>query len=348
MTYGKDNSGSLDPASAEHFVAKSCAVISDTTIRCSTSEGLGFGHKWQISIGYGMAYGAQNTPVIEPTFPGENGGSGTAYAPPMVINYEGSQSVKVTELDTEGNQHVVVEGRQFGTKARSPGSIRNVSYGIQMGDFYAEDCQVVIDHIKIECKTVKGAGTKHRWFINIAGQDSRSPSTGYASPVITGFNTTENGLSTDKNALQTRGGEKIVLVGRNFGPSGFLESVTYGPTGVEYTCTSPRIIASSVGIECTTSAGVGSNLQWRVTVGGQTGSGTPTTSYAAPSITSMIPTSGPTDGGTEITVSGTNFGISDIISTVNLLVDGTAQTGLVKSSSTQEDTIKFLMRGTFL
>ena len=271
---------------------------------------------------------------------------GTGYAAPMVIQYIGSQTVNVVDLDTEGNQQVSIEGRNFGSKALSPGSIDSVSYGAYNGQFKAEGCRVELDHTKITCTTVRGAGTDHQWYIRVGGQDSRAPNTGYALPVVNSFQASATGPAINPDAMLTKGEQKIVLVGTNFGPiaPSFLEEVTYGSTGSEYKCRNATIIESSKKIECITSAGVGERLSWHVRVGGQTGYSAKDvhTSYAKPAIALFAPSTGPTSGSTELVITGSNFGIRDVLSGLDVFVGGKAQRGIItEPSSSGPDVLRF-------
>src|SRR5688572_11497893 len=87
----------------------------------------------------------------------------------------------------------------------------------------------------------------------------------------------------------------------------FLQSVTYGPTGLEYTAVGCQVLADAV-ISCLTAQGVGQQHRWIVTVEGQTSDiSTATTSYALPRILSAQPLTGVTNGGTIITINGKNL-----------------------------------------
>ena len=295
----------------------------------------GFGHTWKITIGWNLPqHGEQSSPSITPLISeGASYKQGTAYAAPMVIQYIGSQTVNVVDLDTEGNQQVSIEGRNFGSKALSPGSIDSVSYGSYNGQFKAEGCKVELDHTKITCSTVRGAGTDHQWYIRVGGQDSQAPSTGYALPVVNGFQAAASGDAINPDAMLTKGGQSIVLVGLNFGPiaPSFLEKVTYGATGSEYECRNATIIENSKKVRCITSAGIGERLIWHVRVGGQTGYTAKDvhTSYAKPVIASFSPVTGPTSGSTELVLKGSNFGIRDVLSGLDVLLGGKVQRGVI-------------------
>ena len=109
----------------------------------------------------------------------------------------------------------------------------------------------------------------------------------------------------------TDGGDIVVLTGTYFATNAFLESVTYGPGGSEYTAAGCAVTANHTQITCRTVAGTGRKLRWTVTVRGQTSSpSSQTTSYAAPAIVAIAPASGTTDGGVTLALRGSDFGLA--------------------------------------
>jgi hypothetical protein len=91
----------------------------------------------------------------------------------------------------------------------------------------------------------------------------------------------------------------------------FLQSVTYGPTGVEYAAKDCLVQDDST-ILCQTTQGVGQNLHWLVTVEGQMSElSEATTSYALPELLSADPLVGYTSGGGLITLKGRNLATFD-------------------------------------
>src|SRR3546814_16720386 len=82
----------------------------------------------------------------------------------------------------------------------------------------------------------------------------------------------------------------------------FLQSVTYGPTGLEYIAKDCAVQDDST-ILCKTTQGVGQNLRWLVTVEGQMSTlSQTTTSYALPELLSASPLLGYTSGGILVTI----------------------------------------------
>ena len=88
----------------------------------------------------------------------------------------------------------------------------------------------------------------------------------------------------------------------------FLGAVTYGATGTEYTALNCSVVQDHVAIRCVTGPGTGRFLRWTVTVGGQTSAASANvTSYAAPRITSLVPSSLATPGGVAAVLTGFDF-----------------------------------------
>jgi hypothetical protein len=130
--------------------------------------------------------------------------------------------------------------------------------------------------------------------------------TGYAAPRIDALDADSSATAlaqlTQRGVfnLDTSGGDFVLLRGTNFGPNfaDLLDSVanqnaapalqvTYGPvTGgpwgyndeagdggvLKYTASNCHVLTSNAEVLCTTAAGVGANLTWRLVVGGQAGS----------------------------------------------------------------------------
>ena len=131
----------------------------------------------------------------------------------------------------------------------------------------------------------------------------------------------------DAPVLEGIGGSLLYLVGTNFGPaqassqllqSGavppatvFLEAVSYGPTGSEYTTT----VFSAVNhthILVETVPGVGAGLVFTVVVAGQSSSpSVASISYGVPTILSISPAFADTvtDAGVTCTLVGRDFGL---------------------------------------
>jgi len=286
---GSSLSATYGPSGTE-FTATDCSVlVAHSTVRCLTAPGTGTNHSWVVTVdGQASALFA----------------AGTGYAAPIVVFYRGDG---VEDADTRGGQVVRIEGRQFGTVARN--AIDLVTYQRPDGPlFEAVGCRVTQDHVEVTCNTSAGAGTGLAWSVVIDGQESRNPTTGYGVPVVASIE------GAGAANASTDGEDAVALVGENFGPPGegsFLQSVTYGPTGFEYSAGECEVV-SHTRVECKTVPGVGADLHWVVTVERQQSSRSEvTTSYAPPLIRELLPSTAATDSEALLVVNGSDYGLLD-------------------------------------
>jgi hypothetical protein len=138
--------------------------------------------------------------------------------------------------------------------------------------------------------------------------------TSFGKPTITSI-AVSDGI-TDASSLSSRGGQRLLLTGTNFGPpsmsSKYLDFVKYGKTGVEYDCENARVLTHQT-MECTTTEGTGDGLFLTVSVLGQEGASSSSSSfasvsYAPPAITSVSTSRDSTPGASADTIEvGTNF-----------------------------------------
>lgn len=122
----------------------------------------------------------------------------------------------------------------------------------------------------------------------------------------------------------TRGGDEIIFVGENMGPTGdnvgdsgqdAVIEATYGPTGMEYEAVDCHVLTTNTEIACTTVPGVGAGLLWTLIVNhgeGRVVASSFPTHYLPPSIAAVdvLSTDGlaSTGGGDVVIVTGSNFG----------------------------------------
>ena len=297
------------------FAAAGCSVsVKNTQITCSSAPGTGAGHAWSVNVG-GQTSAAFN-------------GSVTSYSPPVVASYAGAGVL----ADTTGGEIVNVTGMNFGPTAAS---ITSVTYGRTGTEFTAQGCSMPTPHTQISCRTAVGAGAGLTWLVTVDGQRSIVPTTAYLAPVINYF----LGKSVDAS---TDGGDVVVLRGQYFSTQAFLGAVTYGPGGNEFKANCSVTVAH-VEITCRMAPGTGRALTWVVTVGNQTSArSAQTTSYAAPSIASVAPSTDlATGGGTVVRVVGANFGLLAPASVLQVLVNAR---GLARPAC-QGDYFSLLLRG---
>ena len=300
----------------QRYAGLDCHVTSaHTQIRCKTAVGTGKDYAWRVNVGN------QDSLVFTDVL--------AHYAPPVVINFKG---VGAVDADTNGDEEVLIEGRQFGTVAAN--SIDKVTYG-ETGDEYNATCVVHVDHTALMCTTTEGAGLGLKWRVTIDGQASVTPTTEYAPPSIA--KVAPLGIGVDVDELLSDGGQVVHILGDDFGPAReyleatfgegtrYLEGVTYGPSGLEYTA-KDCIVVDHDNVTCTTIPGVGEDHHWQITVKDQASDlSVATTSYGRATIDSVGGLSSftaPTNGGTRITIFGVNFGLSDPTATVRVSFGG--------------------------
>ena len=249
-------------------------------LRCETVPGVGKDHSWEISVGSQASNRLDNV---------------SNYHPPMIGTFRRSFFAPINaDIDsflTIGGETIIVGGRYFGP----PGTVPDMAkYGNGTETFDVDDCEALDDQ-NLECLTAPGAGIHLSWTVVIAGQKATTTTTGYAAPEVFGF---EGVDGSDPLRLSTFGGEKIDILGENFGPSeqegSLLDKVTYGPYGDESHASNCSVL-SHFRIRCTTVSGFGTGHRWIVTVASQSSSTSKNfTAYAAPSIALLSPNHGPT------------------------------------------------------
>jgi hypothetical protein len=313
--YGKTktSTGVAISPSALAFSGVNCFVlVKHTMIQCTTNEGTGKDLAWSVTIG------AQTSEASKQL---------TAYSPPIVAIYGGRGNDYFAPgahlADTTGGEPVYITGSNFGPIG-SP--IDSVTYGVDGNDFTAANCGFSIAHTQLLCNTTVGAGSGLKWLVTIDGQISTVPSTDYAPPVITSI------TGAGSVNASTDGGDVVILTGNYFSINTWLEKVTYGPKGTEFTARNCTVTRAHSEITCTTAPGTGRVLYWTVTIRGQSSSLSSTfTSYAAPTITLVEDAFGPTQGGKQIHIEGRNLGLASAQSKITVIIDSAGYTSSVPS-----------------
>ena len=141
----------------------------------------------------------------------------------------------------------------------------------------------------------------------------RTPSGGTTGPTVT---------SVSPNSGLTAGGTAVTITGTNFAAPA---TVTIGGTAATNVA-----VMNGTTIMAMTPPGVAGVATVMVTVSGQSGSlATGFTYIGVPTVTSVSPNSGPTSGGTAVTITGTNFATGATVT-----FGGTAATNVVVVSGT--------------
>lgn len=300
------------------YAADRCRVVTDTRIECITVAGTGSGHVLTISIA-GQRFTWNGT-----------GASQIGYGQPFVYELGGPGS---RNASTEGGEVVVVLGRNFGAvwnpavstvryslaqaaAAGSSGGGRNVT-------FVASNCAITVPHTELRCVTVEGAGRALSWSVEVDGQPSTVPLSDFGEPRIFSVRSAAGGVVVRNGTA----GEWVEVTGMNFGPAAaaaLVDSVTYGPTGMESTYIAREVtVMSHRALRFRLVEGIGTNLAVVITVAGQASARSgDTVSYAPPRVASVMPRVLPTDAGganTEVVVTGSGFGLDDPAATVAVL-----------------------------
>lgn len=322
ISYGSVASG------ADEYVAAACAVTSTggagtaglDTMACQTAPGVGSDHAWKIEVEY------QTSPILE---------ADTSYGAPVVGSVAGPGTVS----PTAGGTTVVIGGVNFGF---DNAQVNDVTYGVDGREFRARGCSITVPHVEITCTTAPGAGVQLSWRVVVGEQSSVASTTQYALPSVTSISGTGSALAS------TDGGQTVVLDGSQFGPAlaggtrrrlfyspplgsdewetsgprnlaedSYIDQVTYGPSGTEFFARNCDLTTPHTRITCTTAPGAGADLRWLVTIEGQVGEADVRTSYAAPAISDMTPVTADTQGGTRVTLTGTDFGYGTTLGTIN-------------------------------
>ena len=300
LAFESSNTGGV-PTQFKEIDTQRCASTVVKTVTCSSAGhasaqctvpagGVGRNLKFALTAGRQTSSDFQST---------------LSYAAPTI------SSISVSVFNTTGAPIVTVSGTNLG------------------GSVVAKDCEIqVISSTATQNWTAclgsadagaalgfapAGFGTGLDWKLLAGNQwtNSLAGASSYLSPLISSV--------TAPAELMTEGGESVTLFGDNFDlfPTADDQAtkqsrvnVTYGPAGdlKRYQCVPSDIQYSR--IICTTSAGVGANLQFIVTLEGRDSSASQTThSYGGPLLYSLtMDTSRPTAGGAKFNITGANFG----------------------------------------
>eukprot|EP00937_MAST-01D_sp_MAST-1D-sp2_P003135 g3135.t1 len=237
------------------------------------------------------------------------------------VTITGNNGLMPTSPPLGQEAQITLNGTNFGTMASSglpaPASVQ-VKYGSWSdasasfeanAEFSAKDCALAERYSQITCKSGPGVGSGLRWQVCIGTACAISPpdvTSSYDSPRITA---TEPGVI---DSLKTEGGSIINFVGVNFGGTTANVQVTYNVSGVTQQATDCRVRNNNDGkerIECTIGAGAGKNVAFTAICQSSPSAAFGSASYAKPLINSVRPTTElNTQGGSEVTITGANFG----------------------------------------
>jgi hypothetical protein len=200
-----------------------------------------------------------------------------------------NQPVSPDSGTTAGGNLITITGTSFGTSGIAT-----------IGNQVCQSSSWI--HNKIVCSVPVGQGVQYIVRVQVSDPNGYPSQTtdelniypniryySYSAPTIT---------SLDPNPGPTAGMREVIIKGTNFG--------TYATVTIGDRVCPPSFAQSHVQYACILPRGQGTSNVVNITVGPQ--SGLSTYDYAAPTITSITPLNGPTDGNTMITVTGTGFG----------------------------------------
>jgi hypothetical protein len=323
LTYGSDGD------SQSRFTATGCSIFAEAlasevgTITCLSGPGIGANLRYKLYIGTTVSVLQNNN--TGGIFPELTSTAATgSYAAPNLISFSGFGAAKDVTADTNGNQAVVITGRNFGpilTAAPfllppTDSFVRlsvSGSYGVALVSkivnattnkdvitsisFTPSSCTVTVAHTEMECTTVPGAGAALNWDIYVGKQKSATPTTSYSAPIISSVTYVTGGATV--TSANVDGGEWLSVKGSFFGPTTYsntsrslVQSISYGVFGTEYAVADADWVIKGQGeIWVLTQPGCGVNLIFRIPVADQPSSSllAAVFSYALPSITMMTP-----------------------------------------------------------
>ena len=213
----------------------------------------------------------------------------------FLVNYTAPSLTSVTPANatTAGGTSLLLLGSNLGTSGSA--SFNGLSACAIVGG-----SQV---HTQLRCISPAGVGVNHNITVTVSGQQSNAVTFNYNPPSIT---------TVAPSSVATQGGALITLTGNFFGASGDGGIILVGSSQCSYLA----VAYSHQQVICSSPIGSGLNVPVQLTVGTQT-SNIAFLNYSAPSITSVSPGTGPTRGGTNITITGSSFDLSGYV-----LVDG--------------------------
>ncbi len=204
-------------------------------------------------------------------------------SPNAYFNYgvPGITSVSPNHGPAAGGVEITVGGTNFGTSGTltlNGQTVTPTSYS----------------NTQIKFMLPAGQGTNNSIVVGVSGQNSAAVLFSYDGPML---------FSASPNHGPTIGGVEISLIGTNFGTSGI---VTFNGQVVSSTTYSNTVVKFML------PAGQGTNNPIQVNVDGQNTSPL-SFGYDDPIITNIFPATGPSTGGTTITLSGSNFGTNGTV-----------------------------------
>ena len=262
----------------------SCSYSVFDTICCSTGSGYGSTAIWTLCL-YGRCSSR------------EEGG----FRKPRITSVSSPST-----LSSAGGNALLLEGSNFGDH------IEAVHVFMMEEETQVElpNCRFLLEHTKLECRSVEGAGSQLTFVVKVADQSSNPfvSSLAYALPIITSV------YGSGAQNASTAGGQVIFVTGENLGIEERRSVLVYGKTPSLSFRTHPcHVVMPNTLLRCVSVAGTGFQNEWMVSVGNQTSAiyRQESSIYGYPVVTSVSPLNDPipTTGGTEVVITGLNYGV---------------------------------------
>ena len=264
----------------------SCEYNSEEEICCLLDSGYGSTIQWKLCL-----FGSCSTL--------ETG----SFAVPAISNVSASDS-----LNCLGGDEITIFGSNFGSNV----SALTVLMGSGSVQSELAQCEFVVLHSVIRCRSVEGSG-ESLVFTVVVGDQSSSPfvsSLSYSAPVI------QNVYGVGSSNALTSGGQIVYVTGLNLGAYNGISHLLYGnSSGLASVTSSCDVILPHTLLRCITSPGSGYQDRWVVEVEGHRSQPfiQHTGIYGYPIVTNVdnLLVGMPPEGGMEILIAGANFGSED-------------------------------------
>eukprot|EP00808_Paulinella_micropora_P005719 g34204.t1 len=226
--------------------------------------------------------------------------AGLPSATQLSFSYDGPSITSTTSnVRTQGNETVTINGFSFGLAG-----VVNIA---------GRPCLPVLswDHSQITCNAPEGEGVNNAVVVTTSPLNLNSlPYYGfdYRSPSV-------SSVATVSGSYKTAGNEVLVIQGDNFGLNPMVKlTLSRGSGVITESCT--ILTRGHTQITCALPAGQG-EVSVDVVVSGRSADPTGSFKYNAPTLSNLDPKQGPAGGGTNVTLTGLNFGFTPAV-----LLDG--------------------------
>lgn len=207
-----------------------CVVQSDTQMICTTEPAVGANHTWTVLVAGQVSlpssvYTSHRIPVLSViSGTGLKGGDTQGGT---IVNIIGDQFGPIPPRNGNGDYSYLIEanyGRwDFTTN----------TWNTQVVPIFSSNCIMVSAHTNLQCTTSPGIGKNLSWAITVHAKTAQTslPNHAEGSYAPPSLYTVDGNGKTSIQAVTTKGGDRIIIAGKNFGPKGKLwnvPTVTYG------------------------------------------------------------------------------------------------------------------------